>query len=1557
MSFSPVHASEIITRQYKRYLSTIFSLNDFSYQKQFQEQLQNPSTFAKGPFLDVNDSFVTASSPAELIEKGDLPSSFKKLGFRHDRTLYYHQLKAIETAAAGHSMVVSTGTGSGKTESFLMPIFAELTREYEAGTLTDGVRALLIYPMNALANDQVERLRELLKDFPEISFGCYTGQTKEKQRDALEEYRKLNHFQEPIASELISREEMRAHPPHILITNYAMLEYLMVRPGDNVFFQTDTWKFIVLDEAHVYRGSTGIEVSMLLRRLQAALRAPKLQYILTSATLGGEDENEDVARFASELCNAPFSASHVIRASRVTVEVPAEVLELPLDLYRNVRNMLDQGMGDSEINRCILSSYPELGLNRQKPLFDAVRRDGRYWRMRKALKEPQSLQALSHSLKMSMEEIEDFVAVASHCEAEGIRLFDARYHMFLRATESVFITLAPSKRLFLTRRESYTEFDGKTYAVFEISTCSSCHAIYLKGSRNDEHRLVQQTDNAKQRLYYLGKTISDTDEDTQLEDANVGKPYKLCARCGHMRNATSKGDVFCEHGSEYEVDVVEMPARSKQNLKKCAACEAVNSRGILRSFFTGQEAVTSVIATSLFNTLPAASIEINNEKVEDEFGFGLNESVTTEVSRRKARQFLCFSDSRQASAYFASYMDISYTNLLYKRLISQCLSTCNREINLAAFADELSALFLEHDILQDSHKKPAKESWKALLAEMGEMRQPNSLYSMGLLAIGIEATRVSGNSGLNLSQHELAALLNVLIFSMLNDVAVKYPIAMTEEDIQFFSYTMQSKGYQLSGSDSKKNIVGFIPSKDKLSNRRFDYLKRVMQKKRPDFDEAKLRKLLESLWNLLEQRLQVIVRTADSWKIDPGSLTVLKPEQWYRCDKCHRITPFHIEGVCPNYKCDGTLIPCEPKEEMSENHYYRLYHDLDLIPLRIREHTAQLDRNTAYQYQQAFKDKQIDVLSCSTTFEMGVDVGSLETVFMRNMPPLPSNYAQRAGRAGRSKLSAAFALTFCNCSSHDFSYFQRPVDMIHGQIHAPHFSVLNEKIAIRHLYASALSFFWRHYPQLFSTVKLMAQKSPERKGEMDGVIKLRAYLESKPEELRQFIRAFLPEELYRRFGCDDFAWVKQLMADEASYHGKLTLAMEEYDYELDLLMRARQEAFDKRRSTAYFDARINNYERESILSFFSRHNIMPQYGFPIDTVSMCVASPKSGVSFGVELQRDLAMAIAEYAPGSQVVANGQLFIGRYIKRLPNVNWKRYDYINCDECGTLNIEVNTGEGENERLEKCRVCSAALDSSAQHTFIVPAFGFEADPNDIRKPGLTRPERTYRGEVSYVGYRSDATIKRMHIGSASIAMQFCSQDEMAVLNRSEFFVCEYCGYAEVNPTFRRYEKKEHRTSSGYKCFNQNLHSYSLGYRFETDVLQLRFLDPALMIKEYDKALSLLHGILRGVVSALELEDQDISGCLQGFYLPEAQSYCYGLVLYDTTPGGAGHVKRLMDSNVLMKALRMALEHVERCGCGGEEGTASCYACLRSYGNQKVHDLLKRSYVIQFLRGIGIN
>lgn len=265
-----------------------------------------------------------------------------------------------------------------------------------------------------------------------------------------------------------------------------------------------------------------------------------------------------------------------------------------------------------------------------------------------------------------------------------------------------------------------------------------------------------------------------------------------------------------------------------------------------------------------------------------------------------------------------------------------------------------------------------------------------------------------------------------------------------------------------------------------------------------------------------------MVSEEGGYRVNAKKIQIQSPATFYYCPLCKRITPYNVKNVCPTYKCKGELIETDLKHTFEDNHYYRMYQDMEIRPLRVVEHTAQLSKQKAYDYQKQFKEKKIDVLSCSTTFEMGVDVGSLETVFMRNMPPSPANYAQRAGRAGRSLKSVAYALTFCNRSNHDFLYFSQPESMIRGRINPPVFKIENEKIGIRHVFASAFSFFWKKYPDYFSTVDRLI-------GNNDGVCGLellKDYLESKPGNLKQYLLDFLPEELAIKYDVEHFGWVK-----------------------------------------------------------------------------------------------------------------------------------------------------------------------------------------------------------------------------------------------------------------------------------------------------------------------------------------------------------------------------------------------------------------------------------------------
>lgn len=1547
MKFSPIKSSEVITEKYKRYLRTIFEMADKDYSAQFKKELDVQEIFAKGPYLDVVDSFKKGKSLNELIETSVLPESFRKMNFNMERPLYLHQEEAIRRCVDGKSIVVSTGTGSGKTESFLIPILRELAIENETGKLSPGVRALIIYPMNALANDQMERLREILSDYPEITYGSYTGQTKQDYVKANQEYRILNEGRTPKQNELISREQMIKTPPNILITNYAMLEYLMIRPNENSFFDgvyAQNWKYIVLDEAHIYNGSTGIEVSMLLRRLKSSLAKKDLQYILTSATLGKDDQNKEVAEFASRLCASDFNEQDVIRAVRQEpVRLKSERKNKNIEEYASLAAAIvseDEGAITNEIAAMGGSISGDL----HSDIYDLISCDSNYWNIRTWLEnKPQTMDYLSTVLNCTKQNVEDFVTVASYAIKDGALLFDAKYHMFIKACDSTFVTLGKSKKLMLTRNRQIYD-NGLEYAVFEIAVCTHCHSIYLVGKINEQGYFIQQSmnDNADEKeILYLGDTVSDDDEEHsfQIEGLKV-EEYLLCSRCGKLMPLNASSSERCEHVAEDFVKVFRIE-KKRDVLTKCISCENVNVKGVLRQFFAGQEAVTSVLGTALFEELP--SYKVIKEKITvdaDEFLFDDEDAGDTYVLKKeeRAKQFIAFSDSRQAAAFYASYLEKTYATILYRRLIVEALRQKEFAGNIEQFVGNLQAEFEKHCILTDEGMSAEKEAWKAILNEMVNSYSGNALQNLGFYEMTVDKDLCPGMKSLGLTSTDVGNIINIFLQSMMLDAAIAYPIPLNQADKEFFTYNGHEGGFTLSDSSKNKRCCSFLPSKSGGSNKRVSYIEKLFAEIAPDKTRDDARKLLESFWNLMVKR-EIIINEGVEYKVNVKKVQIHSKTGFYQCPVCRKITPYNIKGLCPTYKCSGHLQEIDLESILKDNHYYRMYQDMEIRPLRVVEHTAQLNKEKAYNYQNLFKEKKIDVLSCSTTFEMGVDVGSLETVFMRNMPPSPANYAQRAGRAGRSIKSVAYALTFCNKGNHDFMYYNQPEAMIRGNIRPPVFNVENEKIGIRHVFASAFAFFWKKYPSYFSTVDMFLEK----KDNISGLDCLKEYIASNPQNLKQFLKNFLPEELVQKYDVEHFGWAFKLLEDQ----GTLTRAVNDYEYEIGVLERSLQEAMTGGGRVDYLRYRINNYKKENILSFLSRTSVFPKYGFPVDTVELGIWDTKSKSKLELDLQRDLAMAISEYAPGSQIVADGNLITSQYIKKVPNMDWRRFDYIYCD-CKTLNIEPHIDYKDEEHLQTCRVCGESLAKERMGTFIVPEFGFEA--GKVEKAGLIKPRRTYNSEVSYVGYRSDIQYDQFKKGNREYEMAYSQNDEMAVLNCSNFYVCNTCGYTHLATSgFKTVFPKSHLKSNGMKCENENLRKFALGYRFDTDVVQIRFRWP--QITMYEQAVSILYGIMKGTCSYLNIEENDIAGCLRYFYNKSTRSGSYTIVLYDKTPGGAGHVKRLNNPQIFESVLRESREIIGNCNCGGVMMDTACYNCLKSYSNQRVHDILQRRYVLEFL------
>jgi len=1553
MLFKPAESSKNIVDFYKRYLLTTFQTNNENYNKQLEQHLSEPNAIAKGPFISLTDAFEKGKSILELIEEGELAKSFAKVAkLKPERTLYKHQEQALRKANKGKNLIVTTGTGSGKTESFLIPVINKLLKEEENGTLDAGVRTLVVYPMNALVNDQIRRLREIFESYPEseITFGRYTGETEGKYNKALEIYRSRE-GREPLKNELISREQMRETPPNILITNYAMLEYLLLRPGENIFFIEENakkWQFIVFDEAHTYEGAKGIEVGTLVRRLKATLNNQDIQFILTSATLGDKRENQKITDFGELLCSAKFDEDSIIRSSTVSPVMAENTEKINIQIYRDLAEKIRLNSSQEDFieyfNEKNIETYninDEFSL--ASTLYNMILKDSLYGEVRKVLfGSPKTLRKSAEQLELSESDFTDFILVASNALLNGDKIFDAKYHMFLKGIEGVYITLKPSEKLFINKMETYKPnafaSEDETYKVFGISFCSNCNASFITGQTEEKDGikyLVQKSkynDDYQPEVYMLSENDLDTEDEI---DEDIDKKYLICPHCGALKKKSALQKLNCGHNPDDFQTIIKVK-ESGDSLNTCPSCGSFNAqRSIIRPYLVGSEAVTAVIATALYNELPREIVK--TKKYESNNRFFKTGTIVEEDTEKLTKQFLAFSDSRQAAAFFASYLGQTYRSTLIKRLMTEIAINHKEQLenglSLGRFKDYLVNLFAKYHIYENKDERE-KEAYIAILKELTNLKAKSSLQNNGVLTFDFDI-RLDAIDDLGLSSEETTTMVKVLMADFLKHRAVSLPLELTEADREKYLLNGIQTSFSKAPLDNKY-IKPWITKKFTQS-KRFKYLKKIL----PQLPDEIVEEFLSGLWDeILVKQKYINKLEKQGYLFDINRIKIKPVEDLYICPKCRTITQYNLKNTCP--KCLGELEEYDYKKDLKDNHYAKLFHELEIDDLIIKEHTAQLGQDLAYDYQNEFKDKKINVLSCSTTFEMGVDVGSLETVFMRNMPPTPANYAQRAGRAGRSMHSAAYALTYCPNSSHDLNYYKEPKKMIAGKINPPSFNINNKKIILRHIFASTFSLFWKKYPEFYT-------KTIGDFFEMNGFEKIKEYLEEKPAKLKEYLKNVISDkETLKYFDIENFGWINQLYNDNIETPGIFDIAKRKYSEKMDELIKARKEALEKAKDgdlRSSSNLRSINYSIETLkkqqpIDFLSSNNLIPKYGFPVDTVELQGFS-RSGMISKLRLDRDLFNAISEYAPDSEIVANGKLIRSRYVKVLEGYEWPRHKFKECPTCKVLN-RTKTAFGDN--IDFCKQCGEDLSRIPLGQYIVPKFGFIAEKEEPKDVGIEKPEKTYRGQILYIGEQSNIIEEKSFVinNGTEVHLVSSKMDELAVLNTSNFYICSKCGYTITDKkAIKDVIEKEHENSRGYKCSNKNLVKLSLGHEFQTDVVILRFGN---LVLNDNESWTILYSMLEGLSKYIPVNRTEISGCL---YTYEG---CRAFVLFDNTPGGAGYVRQLTNPKVMQEMLKNAYNIVKNCTCGSEDGDSACYACLCNYYNQRQHDDLKRKYAIDF-------
>ncbi len=1076
-----------------------------------------------------------------------------------------------------------------------------------------------------------------------------------------------------------------------------------------------------------------------------------------------------------------------------------------------------------------------------------------------------------------------------------------------------------------TRRSSSTAGARGDGALFEVGLCRECGQCYLVG-KLDNGTLVEAVRDPGATEF--GATFFLPLEDQAVDDEDADhydtETYRLCVRCAEI--CRSADQLRCGHNADLLLQKQSAAEEREDQVPRCAVC-GYQARDPVREVVHGTDGPHAVIATTLFQELPEG--------------------------RKKV---LAFADGRQEAAFFAWYLEDSYKNILTRNLLLKVVQEQAAPLSEGSSLRDLAAGFRDA-FRQKSIFPPAtsdlqlrREAWLALYREFLTDEPRISLEGVGLLRWEakwpdwFQTPSALRAAPWLLSEREARGLVFVLIDSMRADRAVEL---RTESNIPLSWSDLLLQATQMRVSPAEKGRLR--PAERKwagTTGKRARFLARLHRQISPrasdqEAIDAAVR-VLRDIWDSLRRCDEHAPTATDRLLIPVDDSRRLNPDWWrlqfvgedervFRCETCGRLTTVSVRDLCPRHRCPGSLTAIR-RGNLERNHY-RLLYSADLPgAMRVEEHTAQLDNEKAREFQRDFHDGKIHVLSCSTTFELGVDLGDLDTIFLRNVPPEAFNYAQRVGRSGRRSGHPGFAITYCKRGPHDLYHFAEPQRMLTGKIQPPVLALCNEKIVTRHIAAVALSYFFGDCKDRFSKVEGLFTDLTSPCGVRDFA----RFLSKRRSQIERTIIGILPEEMAARLGVFDGSWIDRI----AGCGSRFALAEAEVasDYNVVTALKERAKNEDDFDTAKWAQRRAETVAKEEVLSFLSRKAVIPKYGFPVDVVELDTQrTQQSHEALEVSLQRDLSIAISEFAPTSKLVANKKEWTSYGLKRVAEKEWPRKRYSRCKK---HNVFLQWEKGEPVPTMPCG-CRARC-----YEYVIPQFGFVTD-RDRPKDPKARPPKSFSTRPFFAGRRaSEPAVIPMPAASPMLTVIKASPGLMVALcegRRGEgFYVCGGCGAGFRN------RPRGHKTPHGKVC-SGTLEQVSLGHEFETDVLQLQFLHaPADVSDGVPFAFSLAYAIVEGAAEVLEVPSVDLSTTVTH----SDQHRVPPIILYDNVPGGAGLVARLEGEEVLKDCLKAALKRVGgACGCA--PGT-SCYGCLRHYRNQFAHPYLARGPVHEYLESI---
>ncbi|MBN8595240.1 MAG: DEAD/DEAH box helicase [Anaerolineae bacterium] len=1617
---NPIDVKHRLQSALVRYLLTTFDVNRDGENEALyfamREAFEAECALVSGPYLELSMPYRRGDSIRTLVSAGELSSRMLNLSnspIPVDAPLYLHQQRAIGRIANGRSVIVSSGTGSGKTESFMIPILNDLL-EHPAR----GVRAILIYPLNALVNDQLERLGKLLQG-TDITYGRYTSELMQ----TTQEWKQQTGCSDVPKQEVISREQIRKKEklPNILITNYAMLEYLLLRPGDqNLFSHTDSWKYIVLDEAHSYSGAKGVEVAYLIRRLKHHLgkQPGEMVCIGTSATL--TNDPQIAVTFAETLFGEDFEPDDIIFGESQTEDDHAATYEPSMDAYLRPEweMLLEHLRSNTATREEIWDQLSNFGLidaqasietdNVSALLYGALKKNGHLRRLRAAMidqpdmplgmveaaqllfpenhanrnQPADSLRALYHLVE---------VGASARPHPNQAALLPARYHLFARSPQGIWACLNPNcsgrpeghtepwSRLFGSPRLVCDMCDG---AVFPLSICRTCGQVYVKTIYADEqHWAESRREDGGTPCYFVWspREVNDALADRFDEDSEDGaKPPEnptqieatsttLCLNSDCRRESRcscAKDGRTPKHVKLYSVVAQTSKGSRRTRSERVAQLECCARCGS-ESRIKGDEIATpitirgmtplSVLTMELYRQLPVS----DDHSVRNKPGAG--------------RKLLSFYDSRQGAARYAAFLQDVFNQDLYRYLVPKAigaLSSKGRSIDLTDLAeqgtrigwDELRVFqtAMDEEIDAEFEKQPENRnrSWNNLtsaqrerlqrftktriLAEITTNRRGRqSLESLGLLAVRYFETEpdVSGLAiriGLNIPQTR--TLIDYLLETLRNEKIVTLPEGVTRDHSAFGRHAGNSAVVR---SNPGKGEAPWVGKTERHIRCRIMALALNAAGRPSDLESVK--QALFAVWEWLIDPACGLMDGGEtgSYRLASSRLFFIAPTNgWQQCNHCQRIRHGEVALPCPSPRCGGTYQPINRDLQEEKNYYHYIFRQ-GLHPMRVEEHTAQLAPSKAQQYQASFKSGDINVLSCSTTFEMGIDLGDLQAVVMNNVPPNVANYRQRAGRAGRRVGGSAFIVTWATDRPHDQIYFDSPPEIIRGQVRIPRLTLDNVEIKRRHLNALLLGDFLYYLNQqnehdLDNVGRFFDQQAPNGRfyDRMDR------WRQDRRESLSRKLASLATLIGSDSLDLDNVLHFFQNHMERAEelYRGASSLYRQQFEEaKQQYMLSSGKQADQWNTQRIEAEQRLNRLSEEKLVDTLSSYGVLPSYSFPLYTVELELPVMKQETA-RLRLQRDLRRAIAEFAPGSEVVADKRLWIsnGVLIRREAR---QVFEYRLCQECN--HIEAAQVAGQHLSKEECPRCGMPYTGRSANTCYLIPDGFSSDPQSGKLAGQYVRYEAAQQSVAVSIPSSDTDISQIDFVHRAVQ----TNGKLYFINAGKrgngYRLCAKCG--------------RQVTSKDGKCPNKlcggMAESIHLGHAITTDTLTIQFHPPPDVMlpnnHNLDFWLTLQTSLVLGATRALQIERDDIGGTLMPVIFGDG--WQRSLVLYDNVPGGAGYMRDIDAHFVEVVEAALALVRCPYC----TEDT-SCTRCLRDYGNQHYYPYLKRGSVIQFLENL---